>query len=279
MRRREFFKEKVVIITGASSGIGRELSLSFARSGARVALAARDEAKLDELQRRIGAAGGEAMAVKTDVAAAVEVEQLVRTVLEKWGRIDIYISNAGQYVQGMIKELDAEAFRHSFSVNFFGSFYAVNQLIPVMQRQRSGHIVFINSLDAKKGIVGDGPYVAAKAALDGFGDVLRQEVRDLGIRVMSVYPARVDTPMIGDLAVPRISAKIPVGQVVRAVERGIMKNKAIVVVPGALTFLGAMNDLAPRLTDWAYKLFRLEGKKSHQADTGLISAAPGEWEP
>ena len=278
MNRTRFFKEKVVVITGASSGIGRELALSFTRSGARVALAARDEAKLDELQRRIGMAGGQAIAVKTDVAAAAEVEQLVRTVMEKWGRIDIYISNAGQYIQGMIKELDAEAFQDSFAVNFFGSFYAVNQLIPVMSRQRSGHIVFINSLDAKKGIVGDGPYVAAKAALDGFGDVLRQEMGDLGIKVMSVYPARVDTPMIGDLAVPRISAKMPVGKVARAVERGIMKNRAVVVVPGALAFLGALNDLAPRLTDRAYKLFRLEGKKSRHADSVFFSGVPGERE-
>ena len=251
-----------MIITGASSGIGRELALNFARSGARVVLAARDEANLDALQRLITSTGGQAVSVKTDVTIAAQVAGLVRTALEIWGRIDIYISNAGQYVQGMIKELDPEDFQRSFTVNFYGSVYAVHQLLPVMSRQCSGHIVFINSLDAKKGIVGDGAYVAAKAALDGFGDVLRQEVKELGIKVMSVYPARVDTPMIGDLEVPRISAKMSAGKVADAVQRGIMKNKPVVIVPGALAFLGALNDLAPRLTDQAYKFFRLEGKKT-----------------
>jgi short-subunit dehydrogenase len=114
-------------------------------------------------------------------------------------------------------------------------------------------------LDSKKGIVGDGPYVSAKSALDGFGDVLRQEVKKMGIKVLTVYPARVDTPMIQDLKVPRVSPKISAEKVADKMIRAIYKDKAILVVPRSNALLGALNSLFPKLMDWVYKKFRIEG--------------------
>ena len=261
MKSRNYFADKVVVITGASSGIGKELALSFSILGSKLVLAARNEEKLAEVKEEIEVLRNEVITVKTDISVEQDVINLVNATINRWGKIDIFISNAGQYIQRPIKNIVIEEFRESLEVNFFGSLYATKQILPIMAKQKSGHIVFVNSLDAKKGIVGDAPYVAAKSALDGFADVLRQEVKKLGIAVTSVYPGRVDTPMIQDIEVPRISAKISAKKVSYAIIGGIYKNKPIIIVPKMSYLLGALNNLSPRLMDWIYKVFRLEGRK------------------
>lgn len=259
------FYNKVIIITGASSGIGKDLSLRLARLGAKVVLAARRPDKLTELEHQIKTSGGETISVQTDMTAKDQVTHLVDTTVNKWHRIDILICNAGQYIQRSIAESNPTDFDRSFDINFYGSYHVVRETVPHMIRQKSGHIVFINSLDAKKGIVGDAPYVAAKTALDGFADVLRQEVKSIGIRVSTVFPGRVDTPMIQDLDVPWISRKISVAKVTDAVIRGIMKNKPVIVVPKLFFPLGALNDTFPRVMDWFYHKFHLEGSHRNNA--------------
>ena len=127
-----------------------------------------------------------------------------------------------------------------------------------MSKQKSGQIVFINTLDTKKGIIGDAAYVAAKSALDGFGDVLRKEVKDLGIKVLTVYPGRIDTPMIQDI---KVSRKLSPEKVVNGIIKGINRNKATVVVPVTSSLLGVLNELFPKRMDWFFNNFHLEGKK------------------
>jgi uncharacterized protein len=261
MKANEFFKDRVIIVTGASSGIGKELAMLFARLQARVVLAARRSDKLAELESQIQRSGGRAISIKIDMSDKADVRKLVNATIAKWNRIDIFVSNAGQYIQCPIHNSELIDFKRSFNINFYGAYYAVKEALPHMIKQNSGHFVFINSLDAKKGIVGDAPYVAAKFALDGFADVLRQEVKSYGIMVTTVYPGRVDTPMIQDLKVPWISAKISVAKVAKAVSQGIMKRKPIIVVPRLFFPLGALNSTSPRLMDWFYSKFQLEGKK------------------
>ncbi|MFO7619959.1 MAG: SDR family NAD(P)-dependent oxidoreductase, partial [Bacteroidales bacterium] len=130
---------------------------------------------------------------------------------------------------------------------------------PEMKRRGKGHIVIVNSLDARKGIIGDSPYVAAKSALDGFGDVLRQELKRDGIRITSIYPARVDTPMIENIKVPWISPKVSPFRVSKAIVKGIKRNRAVVIVPASNFILGPLNNLFPRLLDWLYLKLRIEG--------------------
>lgn len=261
MKEATFFDNKVVIITGASSGIGKNLAIRFAQLNAKVALAARDDKKLLDIENLIKSSGHDALTIKADISVEKDVANLINTTFIKWGKIDIFISNAGQYIQGRIEDIDLVQFHNSFAVNFFGSLYAVKQILPIMSKQGSGHIVFINSLDSKKGIVGDAPYVAAKSALDGFGDVLRQELRDLRIKVSTVYPGRVDTPMIDNIKVPWISPKISTEKVVSAIINGIEKEKPIIIVPKISYLIGALNNLSPKLMDWFYKKFRLEGTR------------------
>ena len=256
----KFFKNKVVIVTGASSGIGEITAVRLSKLGAKVVLAARNEHKLRELQNRIETNGNEAISIKTDISNEKDVINLIEKTIENWGRIDILISNAGQYIQGRLTDVNTSDIQNSFNVNFYGSVYAVKKVLPVMLSQKSGHIVFVNSLDSKKGIVGDGPYVIAKCALHGFGDILRQEVKKTGIKVLTVYPGRVDTPMIEDLKVPLISAKISSEKVVKDMLKGIRRNKAVVVVPKIFFLLGTLNELFPKFMDWFYHKFKLEGE-------------------
>lgn len=260
MNNKAFFKDKVIVITGASSGIGRKAALAFAQCSAKVVLAARNEEKLESLSLEIRQQGGEALAVKTDIRSFSDTQDMARKTIAKWGQVDILIACAGQYVQDAPGEVDLGAYERSMAVNFMGTLHAVKSVLPEMLRRGQGHIVIVNSLDAKKGIVGDGPYVAAKAALDGFGDVLRQELKGKGIHVMAIYPGRVNTPMIRHIKVPWISPKMSPEKVVRAIMRGIRRGKAAVVVPKAFFLLAPLNNMFPRLMDRAYRVLKIEGK-------------------
>lgn len=257
-----FFQDKVILITGASSGIGRATALIFSRLGSKVILASRNEEKLMSLKQEIESYRGQALVIKTDVSSLEETQRMVSAGISKWGKIDVLIANAGVYIQDVSYEINFQSFRESFNINFFGVLNAIKSVLPEMKRQGKGHIVIVNSLDAKKGIIGDSPYVASKSALDGFGDVLRQELYGYRIRVTSVYPARVDTPMIENINVPRISRKISPFQVGKAIVKGVKRNKAIVIVPSVFFLIGALNNLSPRLLDWFYSKFKIEGVRS-----------------
>ena len=260
MNNRLFFNGKVIIITGASGGIGQAAAIFLSELGAKVVIASRNEEKLLLLSDDIRSKGGQAMAIRTDISSYEDTERLVAETVLKWGRIDILIANAGIYVSDISNEIDIQSYQKVMSVNFFGTLNTIKSVLPEMKRKGSGHIVIVNSLDSKKGIAGDGPYVSTKSALDGFGDVLRQENRTNGINITSIYPGRVNTPMIKNLKVPWISPKIPSEKVVKALVKGIKRNKAHVIVPSAFFFLGSLNNLSPRFLDWMYRTFRIEGE-------------------
>jgi short-subunit dehydrogenase len=259
-----FFKDKVVIVTGASSGIGKATALTFSQFNAKVVLASRNEEKLESLKNEILSKDGQAFVIKMDTSSIEDTQRMALEAISKWGKIDILIANAGKYVADVSHDIDIQAFKESMAINFFGTLNVIKSVLPIMRRQRKGHIVIINSLDSKKGIVGDAPYVAAKSALDGFGDCLRQELKKEGINITSVYPARVDTPMIEHLKVPWISPKISCQKVVKAMINGIKRNKAIVVIPSVYSPLGSVNNTFPRLADWFYRKLKIEGVKIEQ---------------
>ncbi len=256
---KETFRDRIAIITGASSGIGRATAMALAREGAHVALAARHEDRLQAVAREVEALGREALVVPTDVRERDQVERLVQTTLDRWGRVDIVVANAGVYVRRPTPELTVEDVEFSMSVNFYGALYLVLAALPHMLERGEGHIVLVTSMDAKKGIPPDGPYVAAKFALAGLGEVMRQELHDTGVHVTVVFPGRVDTPLIENLKVPWISAKIPPEAVARAILRGMHRRLPEVLVPWQARLLIYVNTLSPRLGDWAVRFFHLEG--------------------
>ncbi len=253
-------RDAVVLLTGASGGIGTATAHALARAGARLSLAARRREPLQALARELHTRHGAAVHTATvDVTDEGQVRAWVQAAHQHFGRVDVVIANAGQYIRKPALQWQVDDFRRSLAVNFYGALHLVLAAQPIFQAQRHGHIVLVSSLDAKKGLPLDGPYVAAKYALSGIGGVLRQELADLGIRVTVVYPGRVDTPMIADLEVPWISPKLPPERVARAIVRGIRRNRAEVIVPwtGYLLYLDL---IAPRLADYLVRKLNLAGR-------------------
>ena len=224
-----------------------------------MALAARRETSLSDLAREIESLGRKTLILPTDVTRREEVEAMVQQVLAQWGRVDILISNAGEYVQGPIADLDIADLQRSLDVNYFGGVYCIKSVLPHMLARKSGHIVAVTSMDGKIGLPPDAPYVSAKFALTGFLEVLRQEVSDHGIAVTNVMPGRVDTAMIEHLHFSWVSPKISPESVARTIIDAIRKRTPIVIVPPQAKLLYYINVFAPKLSDTLSRFFRLEG--------------------
>lgn len=250
----------VAIVTGASSGIGRDTALVFAREGATVIAVSRNRAALDALEKAAGGLSGSIHAAVTDVADGKQTDRLVEDTEKTHGRIDILVCNAGIYPRMPIRESALKDYEQALAVNFFGSIRIILKALPGMLERRNGHIVAVTSVDGKKGLTKDGVYCSSKFALTGFMDVLRQELRATGVGATTVLPGRVDTPMIENLRVPMLSAKISSEKVARAIVSAIRKRKAEVIVPypGPKLLIIASALSAP-LGDWLVRLFRLEG--------------------
>ena len=261
-------QHRVALVTGASSGIGRATALLLAREGARLALVARREERLREVAREIEGIGQEALVLPADVTQREEVERAVAETVARWGRVDILVACAGAYIRAPVLTMTVADVERSMAVNFYGVLHAVQAVLPHMVAQRSGHIVLISSADGKKGIPPDGPYVAAKFAVAGLGDVLRQELRPYGIAVTTVFPGRVDTPMIAHLRVPWISAKIPPEAVARAILRALRRRTPEVIIPFQVRLFVYLSALFPSLGDWFTRQFHLEGWEESPATGG-----------
>lgn len=253
------FQNQVAIVTGASSGIGQATALALARRGAWVALVARREALLAQLADEIRRLGGRALIVPTDVSDQRQVNAMVATTLEEWGKVDILVSNAGEYVRATLDELSVAKIERALAVNFYGGVYAILAVLPHMRAQRHGHIVVVTSMDGKKGLPPDAPYVSAKFALTGFAEVLRQQLYGSGVYLSNILPGRVDTEMINYLRVPWISAKIAPEAVAEAILKAIIKHKPEVIVPFQAALLHYVNVFSPTLGDWLVRRLRLSG--------------------
>lgn len=253
------FQGQVAIVTGASSGIGRATALALARQGAWVALAARREGLLAQLADEIRLLGGRVLIIPTDVSDQRQVDAMVAKTLEEWGKVDILVSNAGEYVRATLDELSVAKIEHALAINFYGGVYAILAVLPHMRSQHRGHIVVVTSMDGKKGLPPDAPYVSAKFALNGFAEVLRQQLHGSGVYISTILPGRVDTEMINDLRVPWISAKIPPEAVAEAILKAIVKHRPEVIIPFQAALLHYVNVFSPSLGDWLVRYLRLSG--------------------
>ncbi len=252
--------DRVALVTGASQGIGKATALALARAGAHLALVARRRPALEAVAEEVRALGRQALVVPADLTDEAQARDAVRRTIAHFERLDILVANAGVYYRSPIRSLEVETLRRSLAINFYGSVYPVLEALPHMLERGQGHIVLVTSMDGKKGIPPDAPYVAAKFALSGFGDVLRQELHGTGVGVSILFPGRVDTPMIADLEVPWLSAKIPPAAVARAIVKAIRRNRAEVIVPFQARLLYLVQCFAPRLADWVVRAFHLEGR-------------------
>jgi len=185
-----------VVITGASSGIGRAAARQFAAEGARLALAARGEEPLRVVVEECGRHGVDAVAIPTDVRSEEAVRELARRAAEELGRIDVWVNCAGVMAYGPFEDVPADVFRAVIETNFFGQVHGARAVLPHFRRQHSGVLININSVWGRITTPHVSAYVASKFALRGFSECLRQELRDAkGIDVALLLPHAVDTPI------------------------------------------------------------------------------------
>ncbi|MEL7085377.1 MAG: SDR family oxidoreductase [Cyanobacteria bacterium J06597_1] len=184
---------KVVLVTGASSGIGKALALDVASRGAKVVVAARREQKLQAVVDDIVGKGGEAIAIPTDMADTQQVEALAQKALDSCGRVDVLVNNAGYGQMGPIESIGDDAVRQQFDVNVFGLLALTRALVPQMREVGAGRIVNLSSVAGKVAMPFTGIYNASKFAVEAISDALRVELAPFNIRVIVVEPGPVNT--------------------------------------------------------------------------------------
>jgi len=197
-RARGYFRNKAVVVTGASSGIGEDVAVGFARQGARVALLARRKSMLDDVAGRIDGAGGRAIAIACDVSKRADVDAAIEEATRAFGRLDILVNSAGILIPSDVEKLKLADLERMMSVNVYGALNAIQAAIPIMRRQGAGSIINIASLAGRRGISPLGGYSATKFAMVGLTEALRMELFGTGIRVSLVMPGVIDTPMTTD---------------------------------------------------------------------------------
>jgi 3-oxoacyl-[acyl-carrier protein] reductase len=208
-------KDKVALVTGASQGIGWDIAQALVVAGARVAVAARTEEKLALLVGEIEAAGGEAIAVKMDVADAEQVKMGFKQVIEKFGRLDILVNNAAITRDGLAVRMKADDWDAVIRTNLTGAHLCIQQALGTMMRARAGRIINVSSVVAKMGNAGQANYVAAKAGLIGLTKAIAMEIASRNITVNAVAPGFIETPMtnvLSDKVKEELKARIPLGR-------------------------------------------------------------------
>jgi 3-oxoacyl-[acyl-carrier protein] reductase len=208
-------KDKVSVVTGASQGIGRDTALALAEAGAKVVVAARSEEKLVTLVGEIAAAGGEALAVKMDVADPEQVKAGFRQVIEKFGRLDILVNNAAVTRDGLAMRMKKEDWDAVLETNLTGAHLCIQQALTTMVRARAGRIINISSVVAQSGNAGQANYVAAKAGLIGLTKAIAIEIASRNITVNAVAPGFIETPMtdvLPDKVKEELKTRIPLGR-------------------------------------------------------------------
>jgi 3-oxoacyl-[acyl-carrier protein] reductase len=207
---------KIVLVTGASRGIGRAIAEALASAGATVVLGARDETKLAEAVDAIGSAGGRASAVPLDVCRRESVDTALAAVLERHGRLDGLVNNAGITRDNLLLRMKAEEWEAVLATNLTGVYHCTQAVLRPMLKQRSGRIVNVTSVVGITGNAGQANYAASKAGVIGFTKSIAREVASRAITVNAVAPGFIDTEMTAamtDKAKEAIASSIPMGRV------------------------------------------------------------------
>jgi short-subunit dehydrogenase len=187
------FRNKVVLITGASSGIGRESATEFAKLGADIILVSRTKENLEHVADELKKFNITTLVCQCDVSKKDQVKEMSRIVLEKFDSVDILVNNAGFALYGSVSDLSIDDIESQMETNYFGMVYCIKYFLPSMLDKKSGHIVNVASVAASFGLPGIVPYCASKFAMLGFSEGLKHELKNSGVGITVVSPIMVRT--------------------------------------------------------------------------------------
>jgi NADP-dependent 3-hydroxy acid dehydrogenase YdfG len=258
MKRRSAINGKVIIVTGASSGIGEATAREFAQAGAITVLAARRAERLERLQQEIEGMGGQALAVPTDLTELDQITNLVQTVLSAFGRIDVLANIAGWAFYDWFEELSSAELRRTYEVNVIGLAELTRQVIPTMKAQRSGFILNMSSYVSRISVPPLTVYASTKYAVEGLTDGLRRALLPWGIAVMRVHPSSVSGTEFNKRVMRDGGVEyqaVPIGRISR--ERLARHIVGLVEKPRRALFISrvyevpvVLNKLFPEIVDW-----------------------------
>jgi NAD(P)-dependent dehydrogenase (short-subunit alcohol dehydrogenase family) len=252
---RSWYRDKVVLITGASSGMGRAAAEQAAARGARVILVSRSEQALEELAQSLGPGPGRALVAPADVGQPSQVQAVVERALEEFGRIDVAIANAGIEYLGPTEKLPAEELAIMMSTNFYGFVHVAQAVLPVMRRQSGGTLAHVSSPLARLAFAWASGYAASKAAGDAFALGLRHELAGTGIRIVTIYPGPTATRPGRHVPADRIpywhipARERPVPETAARLLDAVASGRPVAVLSKPIRLLLAMQCLTPALAE------------------------------
>lgn len=248
---------KVAVVTGASMGIGESIARLFLNEGAKVVLCSRDLARTEAAAQRIGGTAENTIAVACDVSRRDQVNALVQAALKKFGRIDVWVNNAGFGLNDSIEKMDIGQLRQMFDTNYFGVIECLQAVIPVMRQQGGGDIVNVSSVAGHICVPYMSGYGAAKHALNALGKAARMELKRYNINVVTVCPGYIATDfarnMLKGSHQERVGSSVKYGVgpdvVARDTLDGLLKRKRQVVTPWYYWFFIKLYENAPWLVE------------------------------
>jgi short-subunit dehydrogenase len=257
-------RDKTVIVTGASSGIGRETAIAFARADTNLVLASRNEAALNELAAEVLPQVQRVLVVPTDVTQRSAVDAMVQQAAREMGSIDILVNNAGVGLNALLAEGSMTNIRRLFEVNVYGALHCIQAVVPYMKQQGRGQIINVSSVAGKIATPRNGAYAATKFALTAISDALRLELADYGITVTTVFPGITDTPFGDNVLkevdvppVPGIVRGVSARRVANAIVRAARWEKREVYVTVTDRMAVGLKHVTPWVVDWGMRTFYL----------------------
>jgi short-subunit dehydrogenase len=261
-------ENKVVIITGASSGIGAATALRLARDGMRLTLAARRRERLEQVAAQVQSLGGEALVVQVDVCKPEDIQRMVQATLARWGRIEVLVNNAGVGNEPALTDFAPGQISQRIHTNLIAVIECAQAVLPTMLRQGSGHIINVASIAGLIATPGSAVYCAGKFGVVGFSDALHRDLLGTGVRVSAFCPGYTPSeisPILQAHAEGRPNARyvpglMPVSYVADQIARLIRRPRRQVVIPKSWRVLVFMAFLFPKLVDWLSPVFKPKRK-------------------
>ena len=272
-KKNELFRDKIAIITGAGSGIGKALAKQLAKKGARLVVCDINQERIEQTQKELEKLGVEIRAWQVDVSDYQAVKNMVDATVEQFGRLDYIFNNAGIAIGGEVRDITIEDWRAVINVNFWGVINGIACAYPIMVRQGFGHIINLSSIEGLVPFPGTVSYVASKFGVFGLSLALLLEAERLGVKVSVVCPGLVHTRIFDDAKMVKLEREKAIKPMVsvpgvfaeecaRRILKGVERNQPIIVI----TFLAKLMYFLQRLSPWLMmKIMQFHFRKAVEA--------------